>query len=194
MSAPALADESAIRARSRKLLLLFAMVGMGMMFAGLTSAFVVSKNRADWLKNVEMPTAFYWSTAVMLLSSITFWMALRQTKAANWTVARGWLMLTLGLGCAFVGLQYVGFDQLVQQGFYFTGPQSNIATTFMYTLVAVHLAHLLSGLIVLLVVIYNHFKQKYVSGQTTGIELGAMYWHFLDFLWLYLFLFLYFFR
>lgn len=187
-------DERLIRARSRKLLLLFAMVGMGMMFAGLTSAFVVSKNRADWLKNVEMPSAFYWSTAVMLLSSVTFWLALRHTKNQNASAGRLWLLVTLGLGCTFVGLQYVGFDQLVQQGFYFTGPQSNIATTFMYTLVAVHLAHLLSGLVVLLVVIYNHFKQKYSTGQTTGIELGAMYWHFLDFLWLYLFLFLYFFR
>ncbi|MBK5192296.1 MAG: cytochrome c oxidase subunit 3, partial [Flavobacteriaceae bacterium] len=60
--------------------------------------------------------------------------------------------------------------------------------------VLAHLAHLAAGLIVLLVVIYNHFKQRYRPGQMLGIELGSTFWHFLDILWVYLFLFLYFFR
>jgi cytochrome c oxidase subunit 3 len=104
------------------------------------------------------------------------------------------LLLTLGLGISFVLLQFKGFGQIVEAGYYFTGPESNIATTFLYVIAVLHLAHLTGGLISLLIIIYNHFKQKYNSSQLLGIELGAMYWHFLDFLWICLFFFLYFFK
>jgi cytochrome c oxidase subunit 3 len=88
----------------------------------------------------------------------------------------------------------VGFGQIVDAGYYFTGSESTITTTFLYVIAITHLAHLFGGLISLLIIIYNHFKQKYNSTQTLGIELGAMYWHFLDLLWVYLFLFLFFFK
>ena len=68
-------EEQVRKAKSAKLILLFAMVSMTMMFAGLTSAFVVSKSRADWLKNFELPTAFYYSTAVIIGCSVTFYLA-----------------------------------------------------------------------------------------------------------------------
>lgn len=77
---------------------------------------------------------------------------------------------------------------------FFTGSESNVTTSFLYIAVLVHIAHLLGGIISLLVVIYNHYKQKYNSAQTLGIELSAMYWHFMDFIWVYLFLFFYFFK
>jgi len=96
------------------------------------------------------------------------------------------------LGIAFVIAQFYGFSKIIEAGYFFTGSESNITSTFVYTVTIVHLAHLVAGLIVLLVVIYNHFKQKYTSTQTLGIELGAMFWHFLDILWIYLFLFFYF--
>jgi len=96
------------------------------------------------------------------------------------------------LGALFINLQFQGFNDIINQGYHFTGPTSNIVSTFMFIIVVTHLAHIVGGLMVLLVVIYNHFKQKYKKGQTLGLELGAMYWHFVDFLWVYLFLFLYF--
>ena len=98
------------------------------------------------------------------------------------------------LGIVFVILQFVGFGQIVSEGYYFTGPASSITTTFLYVVTVMHLLHLAGGIISLLIIIYNHFKQKYNSTQTIGIELGAMYWHFLDVLWVYLFLFLFFFK
>jgi cytochrome c oxidase subunit 3 len=79
-------------------------------------------------------------------------------------------------------------------GYYPTGASSVITTTFLYVIAFVHLLHLAGGLISLLIVIYNHFKQKYNATQTIGIELAAIYWHFLDLLWVCLFLFLYFFK
>ena len=180
--------------RSYKLILLFAMVSMTMMFAGLTSAFVVSKSRADWLKDFQLPIAFYFSTAVIIGCSITFHLAKKAIQKDNRNATTSLLLSTLALGILFVILQFAGFGQIVEKGYYFTGSASSITTTFLYVVTIVHLAHLAGGLISLLIIIYNHFKQKYNSTQTLGIELGAMYWHFLDFLWVYLFLFLYFFK
>ena len=180
--------------RSYKLILLFAMVSMTMMFAGLTSAFVVSKSRADWLKDFQMPTAFFYSTAAIIACSVMFHLAKKAIQKNNRKAVTSYLLATLALGILFVILQFAGFGQIVSNGYYFTGSASNITTTFLYVVTVVHLAHLAGGLISLLIIIYNHFKQKYNSSQTLGIELGAMYWHFLDLLWVYLFLFLYFFK
>ncbi|WP_309641776.1 cytochrome c oxidase subunit 3 [Flavobacterium sp.] len=188
------AEEKARNERSYKLLLLFAMVSMTMMFAGLTSAFVVSKSRADWLKNFHLPMAFYYSTAVIIGCSVMFHLAKKAIQKDNRKATTSFLLGTLALGILFVILQFMGFGQIVEQGYYFTGSASNITTTFLYVVTVTHLAHLAGGLISLLIIIYNHFKQKYNSTQTLGIELGAMYWHFLDLLWVYLFLFLYFFK
>jgi len=181
-------------ARSYKLMLWFAMISMTMLFAGLTSAFVVSKARADWLRDFEMPAAFTWSTITILVCSITMHLAKKAIQNNNRTATTSYLLLTLALGIAFVALQFAGFGQVVANGYFFTGSESNITTTFLYVMAVVHMAHLAGGIISLLVIIYNHFKQKYNSRQSLGIELGAMYWHFLDFLWVYLFLFLYFFK
>ena len=180
--------------RSYKLMLWFAMISMTMMFGGLTSAFVVSKSRGDWLKDFEIPIAFFISTIVIIAGSVTFHLAKLAIKKDNRSAVTMYLWITLGLAIAFVVLQFMGFDEIVSNGYYFTGTESNITTTFLYVVTITHLAHLAGGIISLLVIIYNHFKQKYNSRQTIGIELGAMYWHFLDFLWLYLFLFLYFFK
>lgn len=189
-----ISEEQARKSKSAKLILLFAMVSMTMMFAGLTSAFVVSKSRADWLKNFELPSAFYYSTAVIIACSVTFYLAKKAIQKDNRAATTGLLLGTLALGILFVVLQFEGFGQIVQSGYYFTGAGSSITTTFLYVVTVTHLLHLAGGLISLLIIIYNHFKQKYNSTQTLGIELGAMYWHFLDLLWVYLFLFLYFFK
>jgi len=181
-------------ARSYKLLLLFAIISMIMMFAGLTSAFVVSKSRVDWLKDFQLPTAFFYSTVVIIGCSVTFHLAKKAIQKDNQKATTSFLLATLALGILFVILQFVGFGQIVANGYYFTGAESSITTTFLYIVTVVHLAHLAGGLIALLIIIFNQFKGKYNSTQTLGIELGAMYWHFLDLLWVYLFLFLFFFK
>ena len=188
------AEQKSRTERSYKLILLFAMISMTMMFAGLTSAFVVSKSRTDWLKDFQLPTAFFYSTIAIVGCSVTFHLAKKAIQKNNQSRTTTFLLATLALGIMFVILQFVGFQQIVNNGYYFTGSGSSITTTFLYVVTVVHLIHLAGGLISLLIIIYNHFKQKYNSSQTLGIELGAMYWHFLDILWVYLFLFLYFFK
>ena len=187
-------EEKSRTARSYKLILLFSMVSMTMMFGGLTSAFVVSKSRVDWLKDFQLPSAFYISTIAIIGCSLTFYLAKKAIMKNNRAKTTVFLLGTLFLGLLFVVLQFVGFRQIVDAGYYFTGSGSSITSTFLYVVTIVHLIHLAGGVIALLIIIYNHFKQKYNSSQTLGIELGAMYWHFLDLLWVYLFLFLYFFK
>ena len=180
--------------KSYKTMLLFAMGSIVMVFAGLTSAYVVSKSRPDWLQDFELPQAFLWSTGVILVSSLTFHLAKTAIKKNNRSATTLYLWITLALGLAFVGLQFVGFNQVIANGYYFTGSESTITTSFLYVVVLVHIAHLFGGLISLLIIIYNHYKQKYSASQSVGIELGAMFWHFLDFLWIYLFLFFTFYK
>jgi cytochrome c oxidase subunit 3 len=148
----------------------------------------------DWLKDFQLPSAFFFSTAVIIGCSVTFHLAKKAIQKDDRKGTTAFLLATLALGILFVFLQFVGFGQIVESGYYFTGAESSITTTFLYIVTVVHLLHLAGGLISLLIIIYNHFKQKYNSAQTLGIELGAMYWHFLDLLWVLLFLFLFFFK
>lgn len=180
--------------RAKKMMLWFGIVGMVMTFAGLTSAYVVSKTRPDWLSEFELPTAFYWSTIVIILSSLTIMAAKKSIISGNRRNASAFLVGTLVLAILFVVFQFNAFSEIISRGYYFTGSESNITTSFIYIIILVHLAHLFAGIITLLVVIYNHFKQRYKKGQMLGIELGATFWHFVDIMWIYLFVFLYFFK
>lgn len=180
--------------RARIMMMWFGIISMGMMFAGLTSAYVVSKNRPDWLTDYELPQVFIWSTVVILISSLTFHWAKKFTAEGNLSQANAMMMTTFVLGVLFVVMQFIGFNEIVEAGYYFTGSASSITMSFVYVLVVAHVVHVLAGLIVLLVVIYNHFKKKYSKGNMLGLRLGATFWHFVDGLWVYLFLFLYFFK
>ena len=182
------------KGKTYKLLLWFGMISVCMIFAGLTSAYVVSKSRPDWLSDFVLPMPFLISTIVMLLSSGTIYMALQAMRKGDRKQTSILLITTLVLGLAFIFLQFKGFGEVIANGYFFTGSESNVTTSFLYIAVLVHIAHLLGGIISLLVVIYNHYKQKYNSTQTLGIELSGMYWHFMDFIWVYLFLFFYFFK
>ncbi|WP_026914150.1 cytochrome c oxidase subunit 3 [Christiangramia portivictoriae] len=182
------------QARAKKMMLWFGIISMVMTFAGLTSAYVVSKNRPDWLTDFELPVSFLWSTLVIVGSSITLWLAKKAIKSGDRKNASAFLIGTLILAILFVVFQFYSFSEIVESGYYFTGSESTITTSFIYVLVLAHLAHLAIGLIVLLVLIYNHFKQRYNKGQMLGFELGATFWHFVDFLWIYLIIFLYFFK
>ncbi|MDG3582575.1 cytochrome c oxidase subunit 3 [Galbibacter pacificus] len=181
-------------ARAKKMMLWFGMISIAMMFAGLTSAYVVSKSRPDWVSEIEIPVAFVISTVAIVISSITFYLSKKAIEKSDRKAATLLLLTTFVLGLLFVFFQFQGFSQIVDAGYYFTGSESTITTSFLYAIVFSHLVHVFAGLLVLVVVIYNHFKEKYKPGQTLGLELGAMFWHFLDFLWVYLILFFYFFR
>jgi len=180
--------------RAKKMMLWFGIISLIMSFAGWTSAFVVSSTRPDWLTDFQMPNAFIYSTIIILISSITFMLAKRALKNKNRKATSFLLIVTFVLGILFIISQFSGFNDIVNSGYYFTGEASNVTMSYIYLIAMVHILHVAVGLLCVLVVIYNHFKQKYEPTKMLGFELAATFWHFVDILWVYLFLFLYFFR
>ncbi|PKH50161.1 cytochrome oxidase subunit III [Tenacibaculum sp. Bg11-29] len=192
MSEQTLQEELKIgRRKSAKPMLWISMISMVMFFAGLTSAYVVSMSREDWV-SFDLPQSFYISTVLIVLSSIMMFFSQKFLKKDNLKVSLLLLLVSFMLGLGFVWYQYVGFNELKAVGLYFTGPESTVSTSFIIGITFMHILHLLAGVIVLLVVIYNHFKKKYSSADMLGFELGAIFWHFVDVLWVYLFFFFYF--
>lgn len=180
-------------ARAKKMMLWFGIVSLLMSFAGWTSAYVVSSSRPDWLTDIQLPQAFLYSTITIIISSVTIYFSKKLIEKGERALSMVLLFITFILGVVFISFQFAGFSEIMNEfGYHFTGPTSNVTISFIYIIAVVHIVHVIAGLIVLSVLIYNHFKEKYKPGQTLGLELGAVFWHFLGFLWVYLILFFYF--
>jgi len=176
--------------RAKKMMLWFGMVSLIMAFAGWTSAYIVSSSREDWLQDLNLPSLFYVSTAVIITSSMTYILAKRAIKKGSSNRCTFWLFTTLVLGALFIILQFNGFSQMVAEGYYFTGPTSSIKMSYIFLIAVVHVVHVIAGIISLLVVMYNQIKGRYSAQNFLGLSLGATFWHFLDLLWVYLVLFM----
>jgi len=191
--------------KAKKMMLWFGMISITMTFAGLTSAFIVSSSRPDWLDSFVLPNWFTISTVSIILSSLFFQLAkfrldkyIRVSLPENINIyiernnVNSLLVLTILTAIIFVVSQFLGFNEIISQGYYFTGPESSVTTSYVYILVFLHLAHLFAGMIVLTVVITKFNKQKYEKNKL-GFELALIFWHFLGALWIYLFFFIKFF-
>lgn len=178
--------------RAKKMMLWFGIVSLVMGFAGWTSAYIVSSSREDWISELQLPSSFFISTAIIIISSFTYILAKRAIRQDKLKMTTNWLLVTLGLGIIFIVMQFNGFSQMVAQGYYFTGPTSNVKLSYVFLIATVHIVHVVAGIISLLVVLYNQIKSKYSSKEYLGLSLGATFWHFLDLLWVYLMGFMYF--
>lgn len=178
--------------RAKKMMLWFGIGSLIMGFAGWTSAYIVSSKREDWISDLELPQAFFISTAIIVLSSITYYLAKLAVSRNDQSKGTLLLVITLVLGITFIILQFIGFSQMLDNGYYFTGPTSNIKMSYVFLIAAIHIVHLVAGIISLLVVLVQQLRGKYMPENMLGLELGATFWHFLDFLWVYLILFMYF--
>ena len=188
--------------KAKKMMLWFGMISITMTFAGLTSAFIVSSSRLDWLNSFLMPTWFLVSTFSIVFSSIFFQLAkvnldkyVRVALPDNSNIClfrknvNIYLSFTGLMAIVFVISQFLGFGEIISLGYYFTGPESSVTTSYIYVLVFLHLLHLFAGIIVLSVVIIRFNNQKYEKNKL-GFELALIFWHFLGALWIYLFLFI----
>jgi cytochrome c oxidase subunit 3 len=168
-----------------KFLLWVAIGSIVMMFAGLTSAYLVKSNQANWIE-VQLPKLFYASTAVILISSLTMQMALRSFKQREMMQYRRLLFVTLFLGVGFVVLQWLAFSALWNQGVHFKGSS---AGQFLYIIAGLHAVHVVGGVIALLVMGAKAFLSNTRNYNAVPVEVMATYWHFVDLLWIYLLLF-----
>lgn len=170
-----------------KFTLWVAIASILMMFAGLTSAFIVKSNLAGW-RQIEMPDMFWFSTGVILVSSLTIQMALRSFRQRDMRAYRVLIAVTLLLGIAFVTLQWFGFKDLwVQQHITFKG--SSGAGQFLYVIFGLHALHVIGGIITLLVMFIKAYFGKLKLYSSAPVEVAATYWHFVDLLWIYLLVF-----
>lgn len=180
------AAEQKNRIHPHKFNLWVAIGSMMMMFAGLTSAYIVKRNQANW-SSFEIPTLFWVSTIVILLSSVTMYLSIRAFRARNIKQHRSLFFITLVLGIVFVLTQAWGFKQLWDQGLTL---QKNVAYSFLYVIVGLHALHVIGGIVALIVMNIKALSNKTRQYSAIPFEVMGTYWHFVDVLWLYLLVFL----
>lgn len=182
-----------------KFALWIAMGSIAMMFAGLTSGYVVRKAQDNW-RYFNLPTVFWISTAVIILSSVTVFLATRAFKNRAIPRYRALMLASILLGIAFCVLQYMGFYQLyhVAQPVKINGQvlqastvrlNGNPSESFLFIIAGLHIAHIVGGIFALLINFFRSFRTRVKVYNSTGLEIAGGYWHFVDILWIYLFIF-----
>lgn len=163
-------------------------VGIGsiiMMFAGFTSAYIVKREQPGWI-GFSMPVLFWYSTAAILLSSITMQVAVRAFKSREMGRYRNMLLITTALGVLFIALQVAGYYQLNHMGVRVEGSGSGV---FFIIIFGLHALHVAGGIVALAVMVFRALSSTRRSYNVVPVEVTATYWHFVDLLWVYLFVF-----
>jgi cytochrome c oxidase subunit III len=214
MFAMTLNAEDVVKQRNAKRMLLwFGIISIVMLFAGLTSAYIVREGDGKWVQ-FSMPALFKLSTALIVVSSISMQWAITSVRKDNMGIFIVALGITILLGIGFVISQYFSWSQLVDEGIYFSGrisdikthynyvptaknetaamagDASNVAGSFLFAITGLHVLHLLGGMIAIFFVFSQALKKNYSSANYNGVRMCVIYWHFLDGLWIYLYVFL----
>ncbi len=170
----------------KKFILWLFMVTIVMLFAAFTSAYIVRQSEGNWVV-FELPLMFYYSTGILLVSSITIHLAYINAKRDNLSALKLATIITFILGLLFIYTQFNGWKSLVEQGVYLVG---NPSGSFLYIITGLHGAHIIAGIIFLSILLFSTIKYKVHSKNMLLMEMSATFWHFLDILWVYLFIFL----
>jgi cytochrome c oxidase subunit III len=173
------------RIHPHKFTMWVAIGSMLMLFAGLTSAYIVKSSQDNWI-GVQMPVQFWYSTAVIVISSLTMQMALRSFKQREMSTYRKLILLTTVLGILFVALQWFGFRSLWNNNVRFSGAG---AGQFLYVIAGLHAVHVLGGIVALVIITLKAFFGRIKNYDSVPVEIMRTYWHFVDLLWLYLLVF-----
>jgi len=169
-----------------KFTLWVAIASILMMFAGLTSAYIVKSGQPGW-ESVETPKQFWYSTITILLSSLTIQMALRAFKQREMRQYRTLMLITTVLGALFVVFQWIGFKWLWSNGVVFENGSG--AGQFLYIIAGLHAIHLLGGIVAMIILLLKAYFGKVKNYNSIPVEILATYWHFVDVLWIYLLIF-----
>ncbi|GEO09628.1 cytochrome c oxidase subunit 3 [Segetibacter aerophilus] len=182
-------DQQRKRIHPHKFSLWVGMASILMMFAGFTSAYIVKRNDGNnWLE-FTLPPVFWYSTVVILLSSLTIFLATKAFKDRNMARYRVLITITAALGVLFTVLQWTGFEYLQNHGVKLIGSNSNPAGSFLGVITGVHMLHVLGGVVVLIVLFARAYNSRKKNYSTVPIEVASTYWHFVDAIWIYLFIF-----
>ncbi|GGH05788.1 cytochrome oxidase subunit III [Sphingobacterium alkalisoli] len=175
--------------KAKKFSLWLGLIGMFMMFAALSSGFIVyTASGVDKGIKTILPNAFIYSTIAIILSSVTMHLGLKAAKAGNLLKQKSLLMVTIVLGLVFFVLQLNAWGILSERGIYFIN--NNASQSFIYIFTGLHLAHIIAGILVLLRCYIGAVKPIAHDYNVFRMDLGAIFWHFLDLLWIYIYVFL----
>lgn len=198
--------------KAKRSLVLLGIISIVMLFAGLTSGYIVRQGEGKWVE-FALPNTFIYSTVIILLSSIPMQWALVSVRRNNSKNFLTGLILTALFGLAFIFMQYFAWTELFHQGIAFSGrikdvstnftyvpsgtetaeqagDAGNVAGSFLYVITGLHVIHLVAGIIALFIVFSRAIRHKYSATDYNGVKMCTIYWHFLSGLWLYLFFFL----
>ena len=159
-----------------------------MFFAALTSGFIVYTGGREHAINIILPKAFMYSTTVIIISSITMFIASRAAKRLEFGKQRLFLWLTLALGMLFFVIQIYGWSILIKMGVYFINP--NASQSFIYVFTGMHLIHIFAGLLLIINTLWRSYKNVPQAKNLFGMEMSGIFWHFVDIIWIYLYVFL----
>lgn len=184
----AIQNNNSSRLHPHKFTLWVAMGSIVMMFAGLTSAYIVKKNQGNWLA-FDLPHIFWYSTLVILVSSLTMHLTIKSFKAREMSRYRLLIGITAALGLLFIVMQYLGFRSMEAQNIALVGARSNSSASFIFVITCLHMLHVLGGVVALLIMFARAYRTNTKSYNSVPLEVTGTYWHFVDLLWIYLFVF-----
>lgn len=173
----------------KRVLLILLIFSIVMMFAAYTSAYIVRRDEGNW-REFDLPVSLLINSILIALSSAAMQWAYASAKKDELARVKTGMLLTMGLGLAFLVGQFVSWGDLVEGRTFFGGADANPSGSFVYVLMGVHAFHLVTGLIFVAVVLTRALKYQVHSRAMLSIGNATMYWHFLGGLWLYLYLFL----
>jgi len=159
-----------------------------MFFAALTSGFIVYTGGREHAINIILPRAFMYSTTVIIISSITMFIASRAAKRLEFGKQRLFLWFTLALGVLFFLIQIYGWGILIKMGVYFINP--NASQSFIYVFTGMHLIHIFAGLLLIINTLWRSYRNVPQAKNLFGMEMSGIFWHFVDIIWIYLYVFL----
>src|SRR5690606_17238424 len=181
--------EELTQQKAKKFNLWLGMIGMFMMFAALSSGFIVyTAGGADRGIKTILPDAFIYSTVLIVLSSVTMQLAYAAAKRTDFGKQKALLVVTIALGLAFFGMQVHAWGILTGRGVVFVN--NNASQSFIYIFTGMHLAHIVAGIIVLTRALAGRISNIPQINNVFRMDLATLFWHFLGFLWIYIYVFL----
>jgi cytochrome c oxidase subunit 3 len=176
-----------------KFTLWVALASIVMAFAGLTSAYIVKRDQPNWT-TFDLPKIFWISTLAIVISSVTIHLAQQAFARRDMMRYRAMMTATVVLALVFCITQFFGFKQVNAIGIKLVGSGSPSSGSFLLAIIGLHMLHVLGGVVAIVVLFLRAFSRKTRSYNTVPVEIMATYWHFVDILWVYLFIFLYWIR
>ena len=161
------------------------LAGIVMFFAAFTSAYLVMRAQRSW-EHFELPDVFWFSTAVILVSSYTMHLCVKNFKDHRMQRYKVLVTVTAILGLVFMLSQLGGFSSRYQRGITL---QWNLSASLLYISVGADILHVLGGVIALFIIFFRAYRRNVRTYDPEPIEVVATYWHFVDGLWIYLYIF-----